>query len=162
MSAKGLCKKHYLADYQRTHKDFQPKYRRQPNGFGYIDKSGYKIISINGDQIREHVWIAERAIGRKLHGAEEVHHVNGNESDNTNINLVVCPDRAYHKLLHQRTQALVESGYSHWRKCKICKQWDDPVKLRLHPQAAAVHVLCQRQYAISLWRRRKEEGVIKC
>jgi hypothetical protein len=155
--AKGQCKQHYLAAYQRANKGRQPTYHRQSNGSGYIDKTGYRIISVDGEQIREHIYIVERLLGRKLQGQEEVHHVNEIVADNANHNLVVCPTREYHKWLHRRTQSLMASGHVDWRKCKICKQWDAPERLRLHPKAAAVHVACQRQYAIALWRRRKAE-----
>lgn len=56
--------------------------------------------------VYEHVLRAERALGRVLpHGAQ----VDGNRRNNANSNLVICPDAAYHRLLHSRMR-LVQLG----------------------------------------------------
>lgn len=55
---------------------------------------------VNGGDAREHVRVAERALGRELVAAEEVHHVNEVRSDNRPENLVVCASRRAHEVLH--------------------------------------------------------------
>lgn len=57
----------------------------------------------------EHRLIVERAIGKPLPSRAQVHHVDGNPRNNENCNLVVCEDRAYHKLLHRR-QRIRDAG----------------------------------------------------
>lgn len=86
--------------------------------------ANYVRISINGIRQLEHIVIAEKAIGRKLKKGEEVHHVDGNGTNNSNNNLVVCPNHAYHFLLHIRQRALDATGDANKRKCKYCKEWD--------------------------------------
>ena len=85
--------------------------------------------------IFEHILIAEQALGRYLKDKEEVHHINSIKEDNRNENLVICPDRSYHFLLHQRTRALEVSGHAHWRPCEVCTEHDDPSNMSPHRNA---------------------------
>lgn len=58
----------------------------------------------NGRHVYEHLLIAELALGRPLPLGVEVHHVNEDKTDNRRCNLVLCENRAYHMLLHDRTR----------------------------------------------------------
>lgn len=64
----------------------------------------------SGETVYEHVLIAEKALGRYMPDGAEVHHVDGDSSNNANSNLVICQDKAYHKLLHVRTRVLLAGG----------------------------------------------------
>lgn len=71
----------------------------------------------------EHVRIAVQTLGRPLPRGAEVHHVDGDGTNNTRSNLVVCQDRAYHKLLHVRTRIVRAGGNPNTQKmCGTCKQ----------------------------------------
>jgi len=54
--------------------------------------------------------IAERALGRYLPDGVQVHHVDGDASNNANRNLVICQDQTFHNLLHVRTEVLRAGG----------------------------------------------------
>ena len=63
----------------------------------------------------------ENLIGIILPKESEIHHVDYNRANNDPSNLVVCPDRSYHKLLHKR-QEVLEAGYNpdKYQKCTDC------------------------------------------
>lgn len=84
------------------------------------------------DYMLEHIIVAEKALGKFLPPSAEVHHVNEMKGDNRNNNLVICQDGAYHKALHSRMRALKACGNPNWKKCNICKQWDDPINLQIY------------------------------
>lgn len=85
--------------------------------------AGYVLLT---GGVLEHVAIAERVLGRPLPRGAQVHHVNRRRDDNRHANLVICPDHAYHALLHVRERALDACGDVNKRKCVYCKAWDEP------------------------------------
>lgn len=83
---RGLCNTHYQRAQRCGDENYQP--HRAPKGTGFTDKAGYRIVSDgNGGKIKEHRLVMERYFGRKLLLHENVHHKNGNRSDNRLDNL---------------------------------------------------------------------------
>lgn len=119
--SRGLCSKHY----QRWRSHGDPSIMlRKPNRAGTINVSGHVVLDLaERGTVFEHVWIVENAIGKRLPAGAEVHHVDCNPGNNTPSNLVVCPSRSYHRLLHMRTEALNACGNAEARKCWICQKW---------------------------------------
>lgn len=100
-------------------------------------------VRLSGSRKPEHVEIAERAIGGELPCGAEVHHVNGDKADNRHSNLVVCPSRSYHALLHMRQRALDSCGNASWRRCEKCGEWGDPSHMVIRKsRAGAIHKTC--------------------
>lgn len=104
--------------------------------------SGYRIIVVPGHPrakktkgltpyVLEHIVIAEAALGKPLPPKAVVHHHNKNRADNRNQNLVICNDTAYHSLLHTRMEAMAATGNPNFRRCNLCKQYDDPLNLTI-------------------------------
>ena len=80
---------------------------RRGNGEGTVTHNGYLLIRVNGRRIYEHVYLAEKALGRRLPPKAEIHHMNEETADNhTPFNLVICPDKSYHRLLHDRMRRI--------------------------------------------------------
>jgi hypothetical protein len=107
----------------------------------HLDKDGYVLI-VRGEPkngIRrklEHIEVAEKALGRALPALAVVHHWDENRANNKPSNLLICPDRAYHNLIHRRTRAYDECGHADWRKCQWCCKYDPPEKLKLSAKVA--------------------------
>lgn len=66
----------------------------------------YKTIVVNGKRVREHRWIMEQHIGRKLEKWEHVHHINDDSSDNRLENLVVLSNSEHSRLEVKYRQSL--------------------------------------------------------
>ena len=97
--------------------------------------------------LHEHVLVAEKVLGRPLPKGAEIHHIDEDKANNANNNLVICPSKAYHSLLHRRLRALKECGNANWVKCLLCKKWDDPINLYIYsvkgnPTPRAYHREC--------------------
>lgn len=114
---KGLCSKHY----QRQWKTGSTDARVQPP---LISK--YRSVNHDGKVTKEHLVLAEKALGKKIPKGIEVHHVDCNGMNNAAANLVICQDHSYHMLLHKRQRAMDACGNPNFLKCEICKTWSSP------------------------------------
>ena len=127
--------------------------------------------------VREHILICEKALGKPLPLGAEPHHVDGNRSNNSRGNLVLCQDHEYHMLLEQRIRAYHACGHANWLKCSFCKKYDDPSNMKVSKRRGrsktnrnsfvgikAHHAACVNEYAKNqrvkaLAARNKREGV---
>ena len=110
---RGMCEKHYkrmLRHGDPTTLLIAPR----------VEGQGYR--KVRGTNNSRHVVAA--VLGKDIPYGVEIHHVNGNVRDDSNTNLVVCPDMHYHALLHRRTRALDACGNPDYRPCSFCKKYD--------------------------------------
>jgi len=144
----GMCCMHAmrLKRYGRLH------LIRRENGTGNVNGDGYIDVSINGRRTYEHILVAEKALGKRLPTGAVVHHVDENKSNNVPANLVVCPDEAYHRLIHRRMDALDACGNPDFRKCPLCEKYDDP-EILSHQNS---HAECLRKYRRERYQRNKQ------
>jgi len=152
--AKGMCQKHYLRVWRHGSPEVT---KRRSNGSGHFSSSGYLLRTVDGRRRLAHVLIVEKAIGGTLPKGTHIHHVNGDGTDNRPENLVVCPDAAYHKLLHQRQRALDACGNANWFRCSYCRSYDDTAHLRAATVLGKVkfhyHLSCAAAYQRARTRR---------
>lgn len=72
---------------------------KNPMWKGGHTSEGYPVVYKNGRKMREHRYIMEQYLGRRLRTAEEVHHVDHNKFNNDINNLIVL-SKADHAKLH--------------------------------------------------------------
>lgn len=110
----------------------------------------------DGSTQREHVLVAERALGHAMPAGAEVHHVNNIGTDNRPENLVICEDSNYHKLLHRRLRALRECGNADAVKCSCCGDYGAPGSMVFRgSQKGWSHLPGQHRQG---WRKRSRSG----
>jgi hypothetical protein len=85
------------------------------------DNNGYPM---GRDNRREHVHVAERALGKRLPKRAIVHHVNEIKHDNRPANLVICEDHLYHKLLHRSPEGAPRDRQRQCREMSILPALD--------------------------------------
>ena len=138
--------------------------RRDEHGHGFawkggrlVDTQGYARLRMpdhphadSKGYVQEHVVVVCRALGRKMPPKAVVHHVDEDRDHNAGGNLVLCQDRAYHMLLHQRTRALDACGNANWRICSFCSRYDAPEKMRCI-RKQAWHYDCRNARRRELW-----------
>lgn len=96
--ANNLCDKHY----QRMRLTGKLELSRNENGMGGVNSAGYRVLGIKNERVYEHILIAEKALGKPLPPKAVVHHISGIPDDNYGwMKLVICPDQAYHLLVHR-------------------------------------------------------------
>lgn len=84
-------------------------------GKGWIDAKGYRQLKVNGINMREHRYVMEKHLKRKLQPNEDVHHINGVKTDNRIENLQVIDHAEHTKITNKREY---KKGY----KLKLSKK----------------------------------------
>ena len=110
------------------------------------DKKGYVLRSILVVEEKSSISIPAGCI---------IHHANEDWTDDSPSNLVVCNNIAYHMYLHQRKRAYDACGNANWRKCWVCKEYDDKKNL-LKSGTGHHHFLCRKQYLKDLAKSHKD------
>lgn len=120
---------------------------------GKINVHGYVKLYIpshprattNG-YVYEHLVIMEQLVRRHLNKGEQIHHIDGNKSNNHPDNLYLFCSVAAHSAYHQRLKAFEACGQWHWRQCHHCHKWDDIINLSRSGKFIYHHKKCESNY----------------
>ena len=129
------------------------------NGYWYLMVPGHPKARTQG-YVKVSRLVAEKSLGKILPEGAEVHHVDEDKQNDAPNNLVICQDRAYHFLLHQRKRAFEATGDPNQRKCKYCKQWDTIDKFIKTGSQDFCHGHCKWEYAVKPWRIKNTDKVM--
>ncbi len=96
-----------LANPENTQKarEASPVTRRAQALKGGSGRKIYKTISVNGKEVREHRWLMEQYLGRKLESWEHVHHIDDNHLNNDIENLEVLSNSEHQRKELSKWQA---------------------------------------------------------
>lgn len=122
---------------------------------------GYKQQSDGGRGREIHRVLAERAFGRALPPGAEVHHVDG-DIGARQPRLIICQDRAYHRLLHRRARVVKAGGNPNTQRfCYRCRTVKDVMHFSVNrARVDALNLEC-RSCAAVLNRRYRENLKLK-
>jgi hypothetical protein len=117
--AHGLCSLHY----QRYRRKGSPRAKvKVYDGSGWITSNGYRGISVNGKHVYEHRYVMEQFLGRKLPTGWDVHHRNGNKTDNRISNLEIVEHAEHTRIENTKEPRFcMLCGKRHYAK-GYCKQ----------------------------------------
>lgn len=127
----GYCQAHYYRYWRYGDPLFSPLGKKW--GEQHINCDGYRLIYINGKEYKEHRYVMEQHIGRKLLSTEIVHHIDGNKLNNSIDNL---------KIVNSVSKHLSKYKYNNIR-CLFCKR------------KASSRQMCMKHY--QQWRNGKIE-----
>ena len=130
-------------------------------GRAWVSMTNYVKRKVRGIPYLVHRAQVERILGRELPPEVVIHHWDNDGENNTNSNLLVCPNESYHKIVHRRMNALEATGDANALKCTFCKQWDNPANIKV-TKACSYHKSCLNLYAAERYKRQGAvNGTIK-
>jgi len=100
-SISKLSKELEINGVKTSSRCIREKHQGWKGGICKFPRNGIIITTGRNKQRLEHALIAEKILGRNLRKGEVVHHINGNNYDNRNENLLICT-QSYHARFHHK------------------------------------------------------------
>lgn len=117
--------------------------RRRARGDGHTNPAGYRIICVGGVHIMEHRHVWEKHHDKKIPDGLEVHHKDGNRSNNRIENLQLISHRS-HTRLHKGWKWMSNEW---WKCCCDCKKLKPVTEYRGRKDDGISHLcwVCERK-----------------
>ena len=84
---------------------------KAPNGSGKVTVHGYRLVMVDGKEIKEHRMVLAAVHGWEALEGMDVHHLNGDKLDNRIENLVLVTPADHIRLYHPKPN---KYPHSHW------------------------------------------------
>lgn len=137
--------------------------RKTPSMNKYYDSAGYIQLSIAGKHVREHRYVIEKHIGRRLKKNECVHHINGIKDDNRIENLIVMTKSNHNKIEYKINKTKILKGakkarenaskkWAKWRKSNWSKKYKQCRKCGTIKTQHQAKGLCKKCYTF-IWQK---------
>lgn len=81
-------------------------FKKIPKKTNYKKYYPYRIKTVKGVRMKEHRWVMEQYLKRKLESHEFIHHINGDTRDNRIENLMIVDNSAHGKIEFQSNDRL--------------------------------------------------------
>lgn len=104
--------------FKRDKRDF---YKQRETKGRFVDASGYVMVKTDKGWRREHTVLMERYLGRPLGMGEVVHHRNGDRSDDSRKNLLLCTRSELSSVFGGGYKGTVSSAY-HRREMRAARK----------------------------------------
>jgi hypothetical protein len=109
-TASGLCLKHYKSKWYLDKVGRTQNLVRTSEEFWIHNRTHYVMIKTDGKLVYEHRVLAEKALGKPLPKGAIIHHTGERWDNHGPFKLVICPNQAYHNLIHKRAKELGYEG----------------------------------------------------
>jgi len=107
--------------------------------------------------VYEHILVMEEELGRPVVRPEVIHHIDEDQSNNAPENLMLFSDDFKHSQYHVKLRAFNACGNDSFRKCLICKEYDDTNNM-ISDRHFYVHAECRKQKTKGVIRTREQRS----
>lgn len=97
--------------------------------------------------IYESILIVETVLGKDLPTKAVVHHIDRNSLNNSQNNLVVCENQAYHNRIHKRARSFQATGSPNNSYCFKCQTWKNVEEFKLQANGMTPKLYCKAKHA---------------